>query len=72
MAAGPNTVIFVFLELAKQFCPLELCRDFVEGDAVGSKSYLMVVKNHDAAAIWTLTSRVAANQRCRCFFVLFL
>ena len=34
----------------------------MQGGAVGSKSYLMVVEIHDAAVIWTLISLVAANQ----------
>ena len=34
----------------------------MQGGAVGSKSYLMVVEIHDAAVIRTLTSPVAANQ----------
>ena len=34
----------------------------VQGGVVGSKSYLTVVKIHDADVIWTLTSPVAAKQ----------
>ena len=51
---------WVFLQLAKRLCPLELYRHSVQGGAVGSKSYLMVVETHDAAMIRTLTSSVAA------------
>ena len=40
----------------------------MQGDAIGSKSYLMVVKIHDAAMIPTLTSPVAANKLAAGFF----
>ena len=61
--AGAKIAIYIFfLKLAKQLCPLELCRDSVHVCAVDSKSYLMVVESHDAAMIWTLTRLVAANQ----------
>ena len=56
------SVLLIIIMLARRLCPLELYRDSVQGGAVGSESYLMVVEIHDAAVIRTLTSLVAASR----------